>query len=111
MYAHMYFIIISSWPTEPKVINLTIQSVQQDDNGINIIINLHWRESAYQDLFHYSVNIFPNQTQDLLSSNSTCIKLQVLYDTLYNVSMVAAPCCGHPQNSTPLNIGILYCKN
>ena len=114
MYAYMlqYFMytVYSLWPTEPKVMNLTIQSVQQDDNGIDITINLRWRESAYQKLFHYSVNIFPNQTSVLLSSNSTCIKFQVLYDTLYNVSMVAAPRCGHPQNSTPLNIGIFYSK-
>ena len=104
-------IVHTLWPTEPEVMNLTIQSVQQDDNGIDIIITLHWRESAYRNLFHYSVNIFPNQTSVLLSSNSTCIKLRVFYDTLYNVSMVAAPRCGHPQNSTPLNIGILYRKN
>ena len=91
--------------------NLTIQTLQQDDNGIDIIIDLQWRRSTYQDLFHYFVNIFPNQTQVLLSSNSTCIKLRVFYDTLYNVSMVAAPRCGHPQNSTPLNVGILYRKN
>ena len=110
---YVHRIIIFLWPTEPKVMNLTIQTLQQDDNGVDSIINLHWRESAYQNIFRYSVNIFPNQThcQVLLSSNSTCIKLRMRYDTLYNVSMVAAPRCGHPQNSTPLNIGLLYRKN
>ena len=91
--------------------NFTIQILQQDDSAIDIAIDLHWRKSAYQKLFHYYVNIFPNQTSVLLSSNSTCIKLRVFYNTLYNVSMVAAPRCGHPQNSTPLNIGIFYRKN
>jgi hypothetical protein len=91
--------------------NLTIQVLQQDDNGIDITIDLHWRKPGYQNLFHYYIDIFPNQTQVLLSSNPTCIKLRVLYNTLYNVSMIAAPHCGHLQNSTPLNIGILYRKN
>ena len=108
MYGCILFVYLK--PTEPQIVNLTIRIMHQDNNGIDIAIHLHWNKSADQYLFHYYINVFPNQMHDLLTTKATCIEARVLYDTLYNVSIVAVPRCGHHQNSTALQIGLFYCK-
>ena len=98
-------------PTAPQVMNFTIQIMQQDDNGIDITIAILWERMIHQDLFCYYVTVVSNQTHDLLTSPGTYIEVrQLMYDTLYNVSMLAVPRCGNPRNSTPLDIGLFYGK-
>ena len=95
---------------EPQLENFSIGENHQFENGINITIQLNLNESVVNDLFYYVISTSFVQNK-LCARERLKFEVLVLYNVLYDVSVVSMPRCGRQQNSTLLYIGLFYCKS
>lgn len=91
---------------------------QPEDDGINVTIYLQWNRTNPSFIYTITVDAIPDiQTEseqhrttldEVNNGMTTEIKLKVLYNYFYNVSIVAEYLC--ERSDTPFTFGLHHCK-
>ena len=83
--------------------NIPIVSENLEKDGVTVV--LEWTQE--NDTFYVSVT--PHVASTLLTSERMRVHLNVSFDILYNVSVLATPNCGQG-NNTAASIELHYCR-
>ena len=88
---------------DPKV---NISSVSEQFESDHVIITLKWTSESSGQLVVYNVSIVPQGQRAVKFNGSAMAQLTLSYNTLYNVSILAAVPCGlNTTRSIALNYG------
>jgi hypothetical protein len=80
------------------------QLVMPERDGVIVI--LQWTEYSPLCQFHYHINVKPQPAVMNLTLERTSIELKVVYNTVYNVTVVAVPFCG--QNNVTTSTELIF---
>ena len=87
------YVVIVPAPTS----NISVNIEENQESGA--VARISWNDGLFT--FQYSVLVLSNQESSITTTNNNWIKLLLLYNSDYNISVVATNCRG---SSNPVSI-------